>query len=273
MQENIYERITKTLSWKRIIAFNVVLFLVLIVPISVRLAGQDTENRSGAAGEVEIPVVTPPPAYPTQGPVIERVSTFFGKTGDTVVILGNNFGDYQWGSSVFVGNTEAPSDNIVRWSNTILEVKIPEAARTGQVWIIVNGRESFWEGSLLLYDVAKSAQAGLDKINNTQGSIYITNATGGVRGMIELSHVSEPLTLLAGTQTTITGQSNTVDSLGKKIRVNFELNPSLSSTRYEIARYEYPGLGSIEIIRAELYDASGRLIPIYVDPLNIKVTP
>ncbi len=59
MTENIYERIHKALSWNRIIAFNLVLFLVLIVPISVRLAQQDTENRSSAAEEA--PMVTPPP--------------------------------------------------------------------------------------------------------------------------------------------------------------------------------------------------------------------
>jgi hypothetical protein len=54
MTDNIYERIHKTLTWKRIIAFNLVLFLVLIVPISVRLAQQDTENRSSAAEEAPV---------------------------------------------------------------------------------------------------------------------------------------------------------------------------------------------------------------------------
>jgi hypothetical protein len=132
MQDNIYERIHQALSWKRIISFNLVLFLVLIIPISVSLSQQDTELRSSAA--VEEVVVIPPPNYPPGTPKIDRVSTFFGKTGDTVVVLGTNFGDYQWGSRIFVGNVEAPKEAIARWSNTVLEVKIPDAARTGQVW-------------------------------------------------------------------------------------------------------------------------------------------
>ena len=33
MNENIYERIQRTLTWKKIIGFNAVLFMVLIVPL------------------------------------------------------------------------------------------------------------------------------------------------------------------------------------------------------------------------------------------------
>lgn len=273
MPDNIYDRIHKTLTWKRIVGFNVVLFLVLIVPISVRLAQEDTENRSGAAGEIEVPVVTPPPNYPSAAPKIDRVSTFFGKTGDTVVLLGNNFGDYQWGSRVFVGNTEATNEAIVRWSNTILEVKIPDSARTGQVWVSINGQEARWTGSLLLYDVARAAQVGLQKIDNSTGEIYVSNATGAVSGMIELSYVSEPFVIVPESQITVTAQTPSADSLGKKIMMTFTMATPLTSSRTKIGQYSYPGLGAVEIIRAELYDGSGKLISIFSDPLAIKVLP
>lgn len=273
MPENIYDRIHKTLTWKRIVGFNVVLFLVLIVPISVRLAQEDTENRSGAAGEIEVPVVTPPPNYPSAAPKIDRVSTFFGKTGDTVVLLGNNFGDYQWGSRVFVGNTEANKESIVRWSNTILEVKIPDAARTGQVWVSINGQEAKWNGSLLLYDVARAAQVGLQKINASSGEIYVSNATGATGGMIELSYVSEPFVVSPESQIAVTAQTPSADSLGKKIMITFTTSAPLPSSRTKIGQYSYPGLGAVEIIRAELYDSGGKLISIFSDPLSIKVLP
>lgn len=270
MAENIYERIHRMLTWKRIIAFNVILFLVLIVPISVRLAQQDTENRSSAAEEA--PVVTPPPNYPPGNPKIDRVSTFFGKTGDTVIVLGANFGDYQWESKLFVGNAEAPKESVVRWSNNIIEVKIPNNARTGQVWIVTNGKEAKWEGSLLLYDIAHSAQVGLQKITGSTGKIYTINAGGVVSGMIELSYVSEPFNITPLDGIKITGQSLSSDSLGKKIKITFESSP-LMSTRIELADYRYPGLGNVEIIRAELYDSSGKLLSIFSDPLSIKVIP
>lgn len=271
MQESIYERIHKTLSWKKIIAFNVVLFLVIIVPISVRLSQQDTENRSSAAEEA--PVVTPPPNYPAGEPKIDRVSTFFGKTGDTVVLLGTNYGDYQWGSRVFIGNTEAPKESIVRWSNNVLEVKIPEGARTGSVWVVINNREARWEGSLLLVDVARAAQVGLQKVSNTQGKIYATNASGAVRGMIELSYVSEPFNITPTPGINITSQVQGSDSLGKKIKIIFDSTAPMSSARTELAEYNYPGLGAIEIIRGELYDNNGKLLSIFSDPLSIKVKP
>lgn len=270
MTDNIYERIHKALTWKRIIAFNLVLFLVLIIPISVRLAQEDTENRSSAAEEA--PVVIPPPNYPTVNPKIERVSTFFGKIGDTIVVIGSNFGDYQWESKVFVGSIEAPKEAIVRWSNNILEVKIPEGARTGAVWVTINQKEARWDGSLLLYDAARAAQIGLQKISSTDGKIYIANATGVVRGMVELSYVSEPITLTGAPGITITGQIPSVDSLGKKMKITFETT-ALSSIRTELADYTYPGIGTIEIIRAELFDGSGKLLPAFSSPLAIKVTP
>ena len=245
--------------------------MVLIVPLSVSLTQQDTENRSNAA--FEEPVVEPPANYPTLSPRIDRVSTFFGKTGDTVILLGSNFGDYQWGSQVFIGNTQAPKEAIVRWSNSVLEVKIPEGARTGQVWVVINQREAKWEGSLLLVDVARAAQIGLQKITSGEGKLFAVNGAGAQRGMVELSYVSEPMSIVAAPGVTIGEQSPSSDSLGKKLRVRFEFATPLSSSRTELATYTYPGLGAVEIIRAELYDASGRLISIFSDPLMIKVTP
>ncbi len=271
MTENFYERIQQTLTWKKIITFNVILLLVIIVPISVKLANDDTENRSSAA-EVNV-VAIPSPNYPVEPPKIDRVSNFFGKTGDTVVILGANFGDYEWGSKIFVGNVESGDGGVVRWSNTIIEVKIPQAARNGKVWVNINGKEAQWEGSLLLYDVASAAQIGFQKTSSTQGKIYVSNALGAVRGMIEIAYVSEPLNLTASPAITITSQTPGVDNLGKKMKINFDLTTALSSSRTDLAEYSYPGLGTLEIIRAELYDASGRLMSIYSSPLAIKVTP
>lgn len=271
MQESIYARINRTLSWRRVVGFNVVLLLVLIVPISVRLAQEDTENRSSAA--VDVPQVEPPVDYPSGDPKIERVNTFFGKVGDTIVIIGANYGAYQWGSQVYVGDTLVDKDNIVRWSNNILEVKIPSSARTGAVWVSINGKTARWDGSLLLFDVARSAQVGLTRVSPTQGAIYSTNASLATAGMIELSYVSEPFEVVASSAITITGQSTQVDSLGKKMKITFVAREPLSSAKTTLAQVNYPGIGNVEIVRAELHDAGGRMISIFVDPLAIKLSP
>ncbi len=270
--DNIYERINKTLSWKRIIGFNVVLFMLMVVPLSLRLSQQDTENRSNAAGELEEPVVTPPPDYPSAPPRIDRVSMFFGKTGDTVVVLGTNFGTYKWGSHVYVGNVEAMDDSIVRWSNNVLEVKIPDGARTGKVWVVINGNQASWDGSLLLYDVARAAQIGLSK-SGGEIRVFVTNAAGAKRGMVQLGYVSEPINITSGGNIQITSQTPSTDSLGKKLAVTFDATSGIPSTQTTLFALSYPGIGVIELLRVELYDGNGSLMPVFSDPLNVKLLP
>lgn len=267
---NVYERIHRVLTWKRILAFNVILFLVTVVPLSVRLAQQDTENRSSAAQNEPLPSVTPPPSYPAQPPTIERVTEWFGKKGDTVVILGNNFGEYQWGSKVYVGNVEASPENIVRWGDSVLEVQIPEGARTGRVWVVVNGQQAVWEGSLLLTDVSRSAQIEITKTSETTGAVSVTNGAGIVRGMIEFAHISEPVTAQA-VNGQIEAQSQGADSFGKKTRVEFGLSGQLNSPKSAILTVSYPGIGKLEILRTELYDSNGNLIPVYASPTSISI--
>lgn len=273
MSESIYDRINRTLSWKRIVGFNVVLLLVLVIPLTVQLVNTDTENRSGAAGELEPSPIIPPPNYPVNPPTLERVNTFFGKTGDTIVLIGTNFGDYQWGSKVFVGNVEAPKEMIVRWSNNILEVKIPEGARTGKVWVTINGKQASWGGNLILYDKARATQIGIQKLSATTGRIFLTGGAQVVRGMVELGHASEPLTVLAIGSITVSGQTTGADSLSKTTIINFEAASPISTTQTSILEFSYPGIGTVEVIRAELLDGAGRLISVYADPLSSKLLP
>ncbi|MFH1244737.1 MAG: IPT/TIG domain-containing protein [bacterium] len=273
MSENIYERIHRTLSWKRIVGFNVVLLLVLIVPLSVRLAQQDTENRSGAASELEPSPIIPPPNYPSSPPTLERVNSFFGKTGDTIVLIGTNFGDYQWGSRVYVGSVEAPKEAVVRWSSRIIEMKIPEGARSGKVWVSINGQQASWGGNLILYDSTRGAQIGITKLSATQGRVFLISAAPTKRGKIELSYVSEPITITPLSGIMVTNQGNTADNLGKKVSVDFEVAQTLPGSQIPILEVNFPGIGPIEILRAELYDEGGRLLPLFAEPLTVKLLP
>ncbi|GAB4025982.1 MAG: hypothetical protein Fur0011_0210 [Candidatus Microgenomates bacterium] len=272
MTENIYERINRTLSWRRVLTFNLGLFLILIIPLSVKLVQEDTENRSGAAGEIEIPAVTPPPSYPVEAPRLDRVSMFFGKKGDTIVLIGNNFGDYQWDSSVYVGNVAAPSDAIVRWSNNIIEVKIPETARSGKVWLSVNGREAAWDGNLLLYDSTSSTKVGLNRISATEAQFFVNGDKKYAGGLVELGYVSEPLSITAFENVTIDSKIMGADALGKKIQIRFSVSNS-SPTQQTIFKISHPGIGAIDIVRVELYGESGNMLPLFADPLSMKVLP
>jgi hypothetical protein len=271
MPESIYDRINRTLTWKRVATFNVGLFLILIIPLSVNLAQQNTENRSGAAGEVEVPVVTPPPNYPVEPPRLDRVSMFFGKKGDTVVLLGNNFGDYQWSSRLFVGNVEVESEHIVRWSNSVIEVKIPETARSGRVWISVNNQEQAWNGTLLLYDSSSNTRVNLKRLSSNQAVFGVVGGGNGKSGLLELGYVAEPIQVTPAANVEIIEQTTTADALGKKMTLKFNLTAMSGSNN--LMTIDHPGIGAVELVRVELYDAAGGLIPLYADPLEMKVFP
>lgn len=271
MNDNVYERIHNMLTWKRIIAFNLFLFLVLVVPMSVRLTQIDTENRSNASENETTPIVTPPPAYPAENPSIERVREFYGKKGDTVILIGKNFGDYQWESKLFVGNVQVGENDIVRWSNSIIEVQIPENTRGGEVWVVIDGKQAKWNGNLLLTDMGRVIEMGISKEGNGKAMIWVTNAAGVDGGVLEIGFTSEPISINLIVEGSIANQTTTVDTVGHKQTIEFSLNTSLTSNYSKLVGVEYPASGGLEIVRAELYNKERALLNINIEPTNIKV--
>lgn len=272
MADNIYLKINQALTWKRIIALNLVMFLVLVVPLAIRLASSSTENRSSAAGEDVIAVSpTPQPNYPSEPPRIERVSTFFGKPGDSVILLGANFGDYQWGSRVTIGGASLSSKQIVRWSDTIIEAQIPEEAVSGVTEIEVNEQVAMWEGKLHIYNDQKDVKVGLVKASPNQATFTAERASTSSQGLIELAYVAEPMTITPADNVTITKQETRLDVLGKKMIIEFSLLSPLSRGRSEILRIDHPSVGTIEILRTELQDQAGNSLNVFADPLGLKI--
>lgn len=274
MQEDIYTRIHRVLSWKRIMAMNLVLFLVLAVPISVRLAQESQENRSSAAeDDTIITQPTPPPNYPTQPPVIERVQMFYGKAGDTVVVMGKNFGAYPWESSVYVGNAPAGKPDIVRWSDSIIEVNIPQAARTGKVWVTINGSRATWEGSLLMYDLRFAIKTGLAKAGASQINLWVDKGDQIGSGLVELSYTGSPPTVVPLTTIEITESTAQSDSFGQKFLIRFRVNSTLSRTKTDVMQLQLSRPSRVEILRAEFLGGGENLLETYSDPLSVTVQP
>lgn len=269
-KDSVYTRINRVLNWKKIIAFNVLMFLVLVIPISVRLAQESTENRS-LAEETIASTPTPQPAYPGNSPRIDRVRMFYGRSGDTIILLGNNFGDYQWKSKVYVGNSQASETDVVRWSNGVVEVRIPINAKTGRVWINVDGKQAYWDGSLLLYDVAYAASIGLARKTDKTAMLWLGKADAAVRGVVEIGYVGEPIEISAGEGVTITSEGKRSDKLGQILKVEFEIDKVLPRAKTSVLVIDYEGTGALEILRAELYDQGNALLNIYSEPLSVKI--
>ncbi len=69
----------------------------------------------------------------------------------------------------------------------------------------------------------------------------------------------------------IESQVEGADALGKKLQIRFVAGQNLP--RQTIFNINHPGLGAIELVRVELYGSSGNPLPLFADPLGIKILP
>jgi hypothetical protein len=75
----------------------------------------------------------------TPGPVVTAVAPDSGAVGDTVAIRGRNLGAERGESQVLFARVPAA---VVSWSDTLVEAIVPEGATTGDLVVLVDGRES-----------------------------------------------------------------------------------------------------------------------------------
>lgn len=269
MNESFYAKVNRLLSWKMVIGFNLLLLVALAIPLSVNLTQKKSlDNRSNAANDT-IPSATPIPNYPKQPPTIDRVTLFYGKPGDTVVILGKNFGAYPWNKSkLYVGNVGVSKQNIIKWSDKIIEASIPEGAVTGKVWLRINGRTAVWPGTLLIYN-PNSGQIGLSKQGST-GLLWLQGASRVKRGTIELGFTGGVVQVQALPQVKIEKQLTSVDNFGNKLKLDFSLNAPLTNAKTPLFRFEKSN-GQVEILSAVLKNGAGQTLSFFSSPLNLKI--
>ena len=79
------------------------------------------------------------PSHTSVPLTITKVNPICGVAGETIIITGTSFGDTQ-GSSVVTFNGGPATVN--SWSNTQIEVLVPNTAITGNVVVTVNGINS-----------------------------------------------------------------------------------------------------------------------------------
>ncbi len=270
MNESVYARINRVLSWKKIVGFNLVIFLALMVPLSVKLSQERADTRSSAANNT-IPSPTPVPNYPNQPPKIERVSLFYGKPGDTVVIWGKNFGDYKWEKSkIYVGNREVGDKQVVRWSDKVIEAEIPEDAQTGKVWVRINNKQASWQGTLLVYD-RFSAEVGLEKAGENEAVLWIKKGERVRGGKIELGYGLGEVVVKPYPGVKIEVEKEREDSLGRIKEIGFSLDRGLPSGKVPLLRLQKVGVGKVELVSVLAKDRKGQIITVFADPLQVGV--
>ncbi|MEK7495322.1 MAG: IPT/TIG domain-containing protein [Patescibacteria group bacterium] len=280
MQEQTYQKINQALTWKRIIQFNALVLFGAVTLLSSSFVQNNSLKRNSKAADIVISPtktivssLTIPIIYPTEPPQIDRVSLFFGKPGDTVVISGNNFGDEQGVSKVYVGNTDASTDSVVRWTNSILEVKIPSQAQTGKVWVIINDKQATWDGDLLISSGVNTAQIGFESTTPKKTRLLVYSAADLKKGVVELSYTGQSPVFVAAPGVNIDSQTTSTDQLGNKLKILFNFKDAHSEQKILLGTVENSGGGALEIIKAELYNSASSIIPLFADPLQIKSNP
>ncbi len=275
MQQTTYQKINKVLSWKRIILFNIMVFFGAVAIVSSSfLQNNDIKTNSRAA---EFPTPTPmiisnleKPDYPSAPPHIDRVGYFFGKPGDTIVIYGNNFGDNQWDSRIFVGNADA-SDSVVRWTNSIIEAKIPYSARTGKVWVVVNKEPSTWDGNLLVISRINKTSIGFDKTSTDKWQLVIDSINDLKSGLIEFAYTGPVPLFTVANGVTIDKKAVSIDNLGNKLKIEFSFKGPIINNAVSLGIVHITNDNQLEITRAEIEDSHNNIIPLFADPLSIKI--
>lgn len=156
------------LSFKKVIFFSFVFSLVLSVPLISFLIKNETTIFSSASNRPEQKQILDESLvpYPKEPPVISQIEKFYGKSGDSIVILGKNFADAQKESFVYIGNFAIPKENTLYWSDSEVEVILPSLSGIYNVKISVNNKSSVWDYKLNVYNELTTESILVDEKNN-----------------------------------------------------------------------------------------------------------
>ena len=124
----------------------------------------------------------------------------------------------------------------------------------------------------MIYNSIIDAKIGLNAVSKTQASLTLDKANMATSGVIVLSHVTDPISIVPSPYIQITRQDPAVDVLSKTITIEFDVTSPLPRDVTQVLTIEHPELGAIEILRAELYTASNSLLPIYSEPFAVKLS-
>lgn len=263
------------LSWKKILMLNLLLFLVMVIPISINVALNPTRTRSEAALLPKPQPVTKEFETPTGPPEIYLVDHFFGKPGDAVLVHGENLGGWHKDSWIALSSVKIDLENIVSWTGSYIEFKVPAEAKSGQVEVGILGKKTSWPGAFFVTDEQTEGELRLIVENN---QLHLTGK-GLVNGrellvwLLVMSGEGE-ISLKAMPGVSLT-QASLVTPLGNiyEAKIRFSNNElTAGSVLKFIKLVEVVKTGEIQvgIARGELIDNQGGLVPMQSHPLYVS---
>lgn len=265
------------LSWKKISGAAALLFLVAIVPISLQMANNQTRTRSEAALIHPSPqAVTTKFETPAGPPKIYLVDHFFGKTGDAVLIHGENLGGLHKQSSISLTGMKIPEENLVTWTGSYIEFIVPENAKSGQVEINILGQKTSWPGMFFVTNEQTQTEVNLIKDTNNPDLAYlnIANPQKADELLVWLLIINADGNLnISGLNGVTTEQNVSNLPVGQVYEIKINLGSKAKNIGFnqninllQIVKNDKQTVG---IARAEL-STGGNLIPLKVNPLYVS---
>jgi len=265
------------LSWKKMLGIGGLLLIVMGAPLAVNLATNPTRTRSEAALLPRPQPVTTEFETPRGLPKIFLVDHFFGKVDDAVLIHGENLGGLHEDSWVSLAGKKIGVENLVSWTGSYIEFKVPAGAKSGLVEISVLGKRTVWPGMFFVTDQATEAELRITgEPTSNQGQVLAKSIKGGQELLIWLLVISGDGDLKLGSAEGVRiKQSRTIDfPVGKVYEAKLSISSSIATESQArlvplltITKADEQLVG---IARGELGDGKGALIPLQLHPLYVS---
>ena len=195
------------LSYKKIVLVSFLMSLILAIPLVSFLINRETTLFSSASdhGDKVKVIDESLVPYPTEPPVIKHVEKFYGKSGDSIVLLGSNFANAQKDSVIKLNSNILSKSNIAYWSDNEIEIILPSKEGLYSISLIVNGKSSKWWGNINVYNelttesVMINEKGGYIRVFDPKLKVIIYSLTGNVSvfgtSNIEQKKVNVPVDL------------------------------------------------------------------------------
>ncbi|AKM79633.1 MAG: hypothetical protein UX85_C0001G0207 [Candidatus Beckwithbacteria bacterium GW2011_GWB1_47_15] len=265
------------LSWKKILGFNAFVMLVASFWLARQLALSPTRTQSKAALLPRPQEITSQFETPTGPPQVYLVDHFFGKVGDAVLIHGKNLGGASDNTWVALAGKRLTEADLVAWTGSFIEFRVPQGATSGPVTVNVLGQETAWEGVFFVIDETTPGQLRLvaDETNPNKAVLSVKGLADGNSLLLWFLVVSgEGEVTIAPAPGVNFSQVEKNLPVGKIYEVNLTWNQSLNQASVvnfvPLLTVTRGAEMSVGVARAELTNANGALIPLGVHPLYVS---
>jgi hypothetical protein len=252
-----------------------VLILAAFIPI-YRSAQERTRFESEAALLPQPQPITTEFETPQGPPKVFLVDHFFGKVGDAVLVHGENLGGLHKDSWVSLAGKKIKEDNLVSWTGSYIEFKVPEGAVSGRVEISILGKRTTWPGVFFVTDETTEAELRLKgEAGSNQAQLLAEGIKGSQELLVWLLMINSEGELGLSPRSGVRMEKKVLDlPIGRVYEIKLRLSSSITAESQArlvplltVIKTEEQMVG---IARGELSDSGGLLKPLQAHPLYVS---